>query len=318
MKTIGVVGLGDMGGGVATTLLKKGYRVMGYDISLQRQEQYSAIGIITADPKALGEACEAVLLFLPMAPFDPTLEDFLLRKERLLEYMQPGSILIECGNTSPTLERILAEQALSRGVGFIDAPASGGPQGAINGTLSVMAGGGEEDFQKAHPLLKDISAEVNYFGPVGSGQTAKLINNMIVNGELALLSEVMVFAKKNGLEVDKLLNTLGKGAASSWVLSTYGNGIYERPDRTYQTPGGGFEGKKQGGRDKQLAWAIELGEELEVPLPMTSTAYQMFMMARGMGKGGLFEPIVAMLEDMTHVDVSQSSSEKKLFPMSNK
>ena len=314
MNTVGIVGLGAMGGGVADTLHKKGYQLWCYDINRTRflEKECETFHLVDA-PTQLAAHCDAIFLFLPMAPFDPALEDLLVGNIKLLDHMQEGSVIVECGNTSPEFTKQMAAQAELRHVGYVDAPASGGSAGAQTGTLSIMAGGSQDAFQKVRPILEDISSELHYFGTAGMGQTAKLINNMLVNGQLALLSEVMVFAKKCNLNLDELFQTLSKGAAASWVLQTYGSGILNRPYQGSETPGGGFSGVRRGGRDKQLAWAVQMSDELETPLPITSAAYQMFMMARGAGKNGLFEPIVELLEEMTNVFVcgnAVSSKEK--------
>lgn len=304
MKKIAVIGLGAMGWGVMKNLLGAGYEVYVNDINEKRMEDSKTLGAVPMSSyKEIGEAAEAVFLFLPMAPFDPTLGEVVLGKGNLLDSMTKGSILIECGNTSPSFDQKIAGYAREKGVLFLDAPASGGPQGAENGTLSVMVGGDLEALEKMSDAFKVISSEVNYFGAAGMGQMAKLANNILVNGGLALLSEVLVFAKKAGLDPVKLIETLEKGAASSWVLKVYGEGIVNRPFKGSKTPGGGFSGKREGGRDKQLAWALEVAEQLETPMPMTSIAYNMFMMARGAGKGGLFEPVVDFLEDLTATEV---------------
>lgn len=306
---VGVIGLGAMGGNVARNLAKKGFDVYVYDIRKEKMEELAHKG---AKPvcsiRNLAQICDAAMLFLPMAPFDSSLQETICGIGGILENMKRGGVIVECGNTSPLLIGELSAEAKKRGVGFVDAPMSGGQQGAENGTLSVMAGGSKEDFEKVKDILASISCEINYFGEAGAGQTAKLVNNMLVNGQLALLSEVLVFAKKVGLDVEVLINTLSKGAAASWVLDTYGRGIINRPHKGYATPGGGFSGKKEGGRDKQLAWAIEMAEQVETPLPVTAAAYYMFMLSRGMGKKGLFEPIVDLLEDAAKVEVI---SEKK-------
>jgi len=305
MDKIGVIGLGAMGGGVTGNLLKKGGSVYIYDLQSEKTLQYAEQGAIAmASCGELARNAQIVMLFLPMAPFDPTLKEVVTDVDGLLENMQKGGLIVDCGNTSPQLVRELAALAKAKGIGFVDAPASGGAEGAQQGTLSVMAGGEEEDYRRLNEVLTSISSESCYFGGPGAGQTAKLINNMLVNGQLALLSEVLVFAEKTGLDLRALVETMSKGAAASWVLDIYGNGILDRPYKGYATPGGGFSGKdREGGRDKQLACALAMAEEMETPLPMTSIAYQQFMMARGMGKKGLFEPVLDMLEDVAKVEV---------------
>jgi 3-hydroxyisobutyrate dehydrogenase-like beta-hydroxyacid dehydrogenase len=288
-----------MGSGVVKNLCKNNFTVYVFDIDQEKINTSMNWGAIPAkDYTSVAQKSDAVLLFLPMAPFDPTLEEVVLGKGELLAFMRPNSVLVDCGNTSPILAQKLSIEANKKGVLFLDAPVSGGSQGAESGTLSIMVGGSQEGYNLMLPVFKAIGKEINYFGPPGMGQVAKLANNMLVATSLAALSEVLVFATKLGIEPSKLLQTLSNGAASSWVLKIYGNGIINRPFKGSRTPGGGFSGKKEGGRDKQLFWALSIADELDIPLPITTTAYNMFMMARGMGKSGLFEPIVEMLEDV--------------------
>ena len=296
---IGVIGLGSMGGGVTKNLLNAGYHVNVMDAVTERMELFSKQGATAiSNYTEMGKSSDVVFTFLPMSPFEPTLENVVLGENGLLENMKEQSILIDCGNTSPNVARLFDQRCKEKNVKFLDAPVSGGPEGAEAGSLSMMVGGDLNAYDKCAHIFEVISSKFNYFGPAGSGHLAKLVNNMIVANNLATISEALVFATKAGLNPRQLLQAMSEGAANSWVLRTYGQIILDRPFKGSTTPGGGFSGRREGGRDKQLAWALQMAEDLETPLPVTSVTYQMFQMARGLGKSGLCEPIIDMLEDM--------------------
>lgn len=302
---VGVVGLGSMGGGVVKNLLGSGFSTGVFDIDQGKMDFFASKGgIPLKNYSAIGASSDVVMTFLPMSPFDPTLEEAV---HGLLDSMKSGSIIIECGNTSPLVEQKFAEEAHKRSMLFLDAPVSGGPQGADSGKLSIMVGGDKEAYQSCASIFKAISKQASYFGLAGAGQLAKLINNMLVATNLAVLSEVLVFGTKAGLDPSQLLEAMSSGAADSWVLRTYGEIIINRDHFNSETAGGGFSGLKVGGRDKQLAWALQMADNLETPLPITSITYHMYQMARGIGKGGLCEPIISMLEDMADIFVSRCS-----------
>ena len=211
--------------------------------------------------------------------------------------MTAGKIIIDCGNTSPSTSKKFYQECQKKGVLFLDAAVSGGPAGAQAGTLSIMAGGDPETFEKAKPIFSAIGKKVTYFGPTGSGQMAKLINNMLVAINLASISEALVLAQKAGLDMPKLLDAMCSGAAQSWALESYGKAWLERAP--------GHKGTGEAYREKQLGWAFEIASKLEVPLPVTTCVHELFKMARGAGKYGLCEPVLELWEDMTDTFVSK-------------
>ena len=305
---IGIIGLGTMGGGVAKNLLKANFSTAVFDIDKKKMDFFASKGgIPLKDYTEIGDRSDVVMTFLPMSPFDPTLEQAVLGSRGLLNSMKSGSIIMECGNTSPLMEKKFSEEAHKKNILFIDAPVSGGPEGADSGQLSIMVGGDKKAYESCSDIFNAISKHTDYFGLAGTGQLAKLINNMLVATNLAVLSEALAFGTKAGLDPVQLLRAMSGGAADSWVLRTYGEIIINRKSKNSETVGGGFSGVKTGGRDKQLAWALQMADDLETPLPLTSITLQMYQMARGAGKGGLCEPIISMLENMADIFVSKFS-----------
>lgn len=303
---VGIIGLGAMGSGIAHNLLKKGFEVNVYDIRKEVLENFNKLGAIPmSSSKELAAQSSIVMTLLPMSPFDPTLEDQVLNG--VLMGMKAGGIIIDCGNTSPIVAKKLYTEAKKKQISFIDAPVSGGPTGAENGKLSIMAGGDKEAIERAKIVFDAIGTSFVYVGPIGSGMMTKLINNIIVAINLASISESLVLSKKAGLDPETTFSILTKGAAQSWVLDNYGKGMLERHPGDPETEGGGFSGIKKGGRDKQLEWAMEIANELDVPMPTTYCVHELYKMARAAGKGGYFEPIIELLEEQTKVFFSKYS-----------
>lgn len=309
MEDVAVVGLGSMGLGVAENLLRQGWPVHVLDISQERMRQAEEKGAKSVrDYAELAGVCRKIILLLPMAPWDPTLERVVLGEDGLLPHLRPGSTLIDCGNTSPVLCRELAAKLQPHDVSFVDAPISGGPQGASAGTVTIMVGASEQTLAECAALFEAMGQSTERFGDVGSGQMAKLANNILCAANLAALSEVLVFADRVGLDVVQLVDLVSRSSGGSWVVDNYGRGIVGRERRGEPTPGGGWDGVREGGRDRQLSWALQIADDLQIPMNMTNMTHAMFLMARGNGKRGLFEPIVEMLEDMTGADARKKSA----------
>jgi 3-hydroxyisobutyrate dehydrogenase-like beta-hydroxyacid dehydrogenase len=311
VKKLGFIGLGQMGGPMARNLLKSGFELTVFDTCPERVGALAKEGArAAASSREVGAASEVVLTMLPMAPFDPTLEEEILGENGILASMAPGGIIMDGGNTAPKTVQRLAELAKVKGVDVLDIPLSGGPEGAVARQLSIMVGGDAEAFQRARPVLEALGSKITYFGGPGMGQVVKLVNNMIVNIGLATISEALIFGTRMGVDPKMMYEAIKTGAARSWVLDVYGSGLLGRVSGS-STGGGGFTGARKGGRDKQLAWAFEMAADADVPVPLTSAAHELFKMARCLGKDGLFEPIAEMWEDMTGVAFRANSPDEE-------
>jgi len=300
---IGFIGLGQMGNPMSKNLLKAGHELTVYDLrdeSIQALVQHGAVA--AKNSKEVAERSEIVFTMLPMAPFDPTLSNEILGPKGVLSGLRSRGIILDGGNTSPVEIQRIAKLAKEKGVDVLDIPLSGGPEGAEKGTLSIMVGGEKEAFERVSGVLAAIGSKITYFGPTGMGQVVKLVNNMIVNIGLATISEALVFGTKAGVDPKKMYEAIRGGAASSWVIDIYGSGILNR-EKSQTNKGGGFSGVRIGGRDKQLGWAFDMASEMDVPVPLTAAAHEVYKMARCLGKGGLYEPIIEMWEQMTDTEV---------------
>ena len=215
---IGVIGLGNMGLPIALRLLEKsGGAVYGNDVVRAAMDRFAeAGGTAVADPAELLRVCDAVFLSLP--------SNELVREklEQAVRCCKRGALVVDTSSSVPEVMRACAAAAAEREIDLIDAPVSGGVDGARQGTLSVMCGGESAAVERAMPLLETFASTVTHMGALGSGYTTKLVNNLIVCGEITLLAEALGLAKRAGLDLERLKDAISGGAAGSSVLNIKG------------------------------------------------------------------------------------------------
>lgn len=269
--TVGFVGLGRMGLPMAENLVQSGVDVVGTDIDDDRKQQFEESGGETADSVAETVSDTDVAITVLRTP-----DQVLTVSEELLPAMREGSIYLDMSSIDPLTSETVAELASDYGVRTIDAPVSGGVSGAENGTLSVIAGGDEDDLGEVRPLLDAMAATVFHVGSTGAGQTAKLANQLLVGAQTALVAEAFRFGDANGLDRETLRDVLVESAGSSWVLETWGDRYIEEEFEP------GFEVDLQ---HKDLKLMLESAVELDVPVPLTAAAMQRYVEARREGLG---------------------------------
>jgi 3-hydroxyisobutyrate dehydrogenase len=213
-KAVGFVGLGAMGLGMARSLHRAGLLKSVWNRNTAvATELAESLGIGAApSPADLAAACDVVVLCVAADA------DVLEVIDALLPGLRPGSIVIDCSTVGADTARTAAVRVASRGGGFLDAPVSGGVEGARDGTLAIMVGGSPETFTQAGPVLAAMGRTVTHFGPSGAGQAAKATNQIMCAGIIQAVAEAMAFAKAEALPLEKLIDTLGKGAGSSWYF----------------------------------------------------------------------------------------------------
>ncbi len=211
---VGFAGLGAMGRGMARNLHQAGLLRAVWNRTTTRSEELAAeLGVTAAaDPAALASACNVIVLCVSADA------DVLAVVEALLPGLRAGSLVIDCSTVSADTAREAAQRLASRDVQFLDAPVSGGVEGARDATLAIMAGGSGDAFTLAQPALQAMGRVVTHFGPTGSGQAAKATNQIMCAGVIQAVAEAMAFAKAQGLPLPQLIETLGKGAGSSWYF----------------------------------------------------------------------------------------------------
>lgn len=217
MKT-GFIGLGAMGAPMARNLQRAGLLHRVWNRTPARTAALAAeIGCTASpDPAALARDCEAVVLCVSADA------DVVAIVDAMLPALRPGTLVIDHSTVSAATARTVAARLAARGVDFLDAPVSGGVEGARQGTLAIMVGGEPQTFERAQPLLAAVGRTLTHFGPHGAGQTAKATNQIIVAGVIRAIGEGLAFARAGGLDLDKVIATLGGGAAASWYLAHRG------------------------------------------------------------------------------------------------
>ena len=217
MKT-GFIGLGAMGLPMARNLHRAG---LLHAVWSRTPEKSLALVTETgchacADPAELARACEAVVTCVSADA------DLLEVVDALVPGLRRGALVLDCSTTSADAARAAAGRVRKAGAEFLDCPVTGGTEGARQGTLAIMAGGDAPAFERARPVLVAMGSTIVHFGPVGAGQAAKAVNQIMVAGINQAVSEALAFARAEELPIDKLIDTLGQGAAGSWFLANRG------------------------------------------------------------------------------------------------
>lgn len=213
---IGFIGLGTMGARMAERLVKAGHDVVVHNRTRSKEEPLAALGAGRAPSPA---ACAADReLVITIVSDTPDVQAVVLGDEGVVATMGSGSVLVDMSTISPATTRRLAAALAEHGVDMLDAPVSGGSEGAANGTLSIMVGGDEKALARVRPALDVLGKTVTHVGAIGAGQIAKAVNQVILAGTYASVAEGMALAQAAGIDVQAALRALGGGAAASWVL----------------------------------------------------------------------------------------------------
>lgn len=216
MKRIGFTGLGIMGTAMSRNVMKAGYELNVYNRTAERMKPLVDEGAKPCrTPAEVGKNSELVVVCVSDAP---DVEAVVMGPDGVAQGMTAGGIIVDCSTSSPQLARNMAETLEQRGIGVLDAPVSGGPEGAKNATLAIMVGGDEETFNKALPVLEAMGKSIVLVGPAGAGQLTKAINQIIVATHLEAVAEGIALAKKSGIDAEKVFQAISGGAAASWVM----------------------------------------------------------------------------------------------------
>jgi 2-hydroxy-3-oxopropionate reductase len=220
------IGTGIMGAPMARRLLKAGHHLRVFNRSPEKARALAGDGAVVA-PDAASAVAGAEIIFI-MVPDTPDVENVIGKIEPSLAR---GQLVLDMSTIAPEAERRIAEKLAALGVDYLDAPVSGGETGAIEGTLTIMVGGGEAPFSRAHSLLEVLGKRITYMGLSGAGQTTKLANQIAVALNLEAAAEALLFAAKGGLDPARVLEAIGAGAAASWQLNNLGPKIIARDYR---------------------------------------------------------------------------------------
>jgi 2-hydroxy-3-oxopropionate reductase len=276
MTAVGFIGLGIMGGPVAANLVKAGHQVTGYNRSPAKAEALAARG-----GRAAGSIAEAVRgsdVVITMLPDTPDVEQVVLGDGGVFASAAPGTLYIDMSTIRPDAAARIAAAGGQRGVRVLDAPVSGGEQGAIDGTLSIMVGGEPGDFEAGRPLLEAAGKTIVHVGPAGSGQTVKAANQLIVAGTIELVAEAIVFLEAHGVDMEAATTVLGGGLAGSTVLQRKGAAMLRRDF----TPG--FRAELH---HKDLGIVTSAARDAGVIIPAGALVAQLMASLLAQGDGGL-------------------------------
>lgn len=262
---IGFIGLGVMGRPMARRLLEAGYPLFGCANVREIDPDLIALGLQVCDsPAEVASRCDCLITMLPDTP---DVESVLLGEQGALQTLRAGSLIIDMSSISPEATRKFAHKAFEVGCEYLDAPVSGGQAGAEQGTLSIMVGGDEASFRRALPIFEILGQNINRVGDIGSGQTCKIANQIIVALNIEAVAEALVFAAKAGADPARVRQALMGGFASSKVLEAHGERMLERK----------FEpGFRVDLHRKDLNLALESARQLEMALPNTASTMQLF------------------------------------------
>ena len=274
-KAVGFVGLGIMGAFMAGNLLEAGHDLVIHNRTRTKAEQLAQHGARVADsPREVAEGSDVIITMLPGPP---QVEEVVAGDGGLLEGAREGSLIIDMSTSSPILAQELARAARNKAVGMLDAPVSGGDVGARDGTLSIMVGGEENDFERARPLFRVMGETVVHVGGVGAGQVVKACNQIVVALVIEAIAEALVLGSKAGVDPDRVVEVLSGGLAPNKVLEVKGEKFLSHEF----APGGKVEYHR-----KDLGIALEAGKEYEVTLPVAAFVDQMFGVLEAKGRGG--------------------------------
>ena len=288
-ERVGFIGLGIMGKPMARNLMKAGYELTVHNRSRGAADELAKEGAKAAEsPKEVAAASDVIITMLPDSP---DVERIVVGEGGVLEGSREGSLIVDMSTISPVVTEELAGKARERGAGYVDAPVSGGDVGAQQGTLSIMAGGTEEDFSRAKPLFEAMGQTIVHVGQAGAGQVVKACNQVVVALTIEAVSEALVLGSKAGAEPEKILDVLSGGLASNKVMEVKREKFLSHDF----TPGG-----KVDSQHKDLGIALQTAREYGVALPLTAAVDQMYAALKARGGGSLdHSALITLLESMS-------------------
>jgi 3-hydroxyisobutyrate dehydrogenase len=259
--SVGFLGLGTMGAAMAANLARAGFRVTAWNRTPGRAPELDGLGVARADtPAAVARASDVVVVCVSDTP---DVEAVLFGPEGLADGAETGLLVVDCSTISPSATRDFGARLAERGVALVDAPVSGGSEGARNATLTIFVGGEPPDVERAQPVLEALGKTITHVGPLGAGQAVKAVNQVIIAGAYLGVAEGIVLALKAGLDVDQVVGALGGGAAQSWVLANRSGRMIAND---YPL------GFRVALHRKDLRIALDLARELGAALPVSALA----------------------------------------------
>jgi 2-hydroxy-3-oxopropionate reductase len=293
MLKIGYIGLGLMGKSMAGNILKAGYPLVVHNRSQTAVDEFVAKGALRATSPA-GVAAQVDVVFTNL-PDSPDVEQVVLGENGIMESARKGMIFVDNSTIKPATARTIAEKLSEVGVQSLDAPVSGGDIGARDGTLTIMVGGPADALEKVMPIFEVIGKTITHVGESGAGQVTKACNQIMVAAQMAAMGELLVFAKKAGVDPQKVVEAISNGAAQCWSLDV-------KPARL-------FAGNRQPGfkaymQAKDLGIVMDTAREYGIPLPVTAESTQLFNAMLQMGMADLDNSaVIGVIEQLAGVEL---------------
>jgi 2-hydroxy-3-oxopropionate reductase len=293
-EKVGFIGLGIMGGPMAKNLMEASHELVLYNRTREKADELAKDG--NADvAKSPREVAEGSDIIFTMLPDSPQVREVLTGGDGVLEGLKEGALVVDMSTISPVVTEELAEKVKEKGASMLDAPVSGGDVGAIEGTLSIMVGGSEDDFERARPLFEVMGKTVTHVGPVGAGQVVKAANQIVVALTIEAVSEALVLGSRGGVAPEKILDVLGGGLAGNKVMEV------KREKFLSHQFDPGFRSELH---HKDLGIALAAGREYGVALPVTAIVDQMLLSMRQKGWGGEdHSALLRIIEDLSQHEI---------------
>jgi len=280
-RRIAFIGLGTMGAAMAANLARAGFHVTAWNRTPGRAPELEQFGVeMASNPAAASADAEIVVMCVSNTP---DVEAVLFGQDGVVGGARAGTLIIDCSTIAPSGSWDFAARLKEHGLTMVDAPVSGGSEGAKNATLTIFVGGEEADFERARPVLEALGPTITHVGPIGAGQAVKAVNQVILAGTYLGVAEGIVLAIKAGLDVEQVVEALGGGAAQSWVLANRSGRMI---DNDYPL------GFKVALHRKDLGIALELANQLGAVLPVSALAAQL---ETGLIAGGHAEDDISAL-----------------------
>lgn len=275
LGTVGLVGLGAMGRGVAANLAKKGFRLHGCDVREESRASLAASDAFSTRPAELASTCDVVVSFVVN---DAQTEQVLFGDDGMAKHMRRGSVFVMCSTVPPAYAKSLGARLAERGVVLIDAPVTGGAAGAAKGSLTIMASGPKHAFDRVRPVLEAFGARLYHLGEHnGAGAQMKVINQLLCGVHLAAAGEALAMAKRQGLPLETVHEILCSGSASSWMLADRGPRMVADDFDNITSAVDIFV--------KDMGLVLDASRDSRFAAPLAHAAYLAFLATSGRGLG---------------------------------
>ena len=295
-ETIGFIGLGIMGRGMVDNLMQAGFELVVWNRSAGRMTPFVERGAApAASPRDVAARSDIIITCVSDTP---DVEAVILGEDGVIHGASAGDLVIDMSTINPVNTVEIAAALNAKGIAMLDAPISGGSEGAANGTLSIMIGGSEDDVARAQPCFQAMGSTITHVGEQGAGQTVKLSNQILCVVNMLAASEALLFAKAGGVDLEKMLQAVTGGAAGSWMLANRGPQVID----DYWQPGFSIDLQQ-----KDLRLVLGAADKMGVPVIATALCFNLYRTLQAQGLGGEGNHgIVKALEAMAGIQARRS------------